>query len=896
MLFVIGRGSFGEVWLARSLTGSMRAIKVIRREDFDHGGTYEREFEGILNYEPISRQHPGLVDILQVGRNDERHYYYYVMELADHCPPPPPTEENEESSNEEPSTEKVKQAGPALLAWSNRGVPASKPQRIDPETYHPDMLSRRIREHGAAPNTEVVRHGAALARGIAFLHSHGLVHRDIKPGNVVFIDGKAKLADVGLVTTTGDGAFVGTEGYVSPEGPGTPAADIFSLGMVLYEMSTGKDRLDFPDLPSILPEGQERIVWRRVNRAICRAAARRPDARYRSGERLALALEGQATEPAGGLTGKKPLIAASLAILVAVTTTIMLTLLLNSDKEVASTGFPTPPPDPPTQVLLNPDSTSVDPPSTLPAPEAPQAQTFPTLEIQTSPPGADVYHGEQWLGTSPVFIDPAPSNAVSYNIRLEGHRIEQIDYLGANDDRQTVLRKLTRWRFPQKGMRWKNSLEMTFFPSGEGHLSNQPISAQAVTAYARETGYPLAGQAVDIGSTRGETRFVAAISASTAKAFCRWLTEHDQEEGILLPEQFYRPTTTLTDSAQVSAKEPLATSHEELLDIYNVEIDQIRYGSIALYTDPAGAAVYRDGKEIGTTPFELPRIRSGRVEFEIRMKNYKTAFHSLEINNEKLTELEVTLERGQGVDFESPWRNSLGMLFLPSSSGILVSAFETRRREFAHFVAKNRSMRTSPASLELATASIYPVSMVTRAEAEAFCRWLTQLERRRGIISRRHLYRLPSDGEWSSFAGLPPEKGRDPADRSDALRGFFIWGFEWPPPPGSGNFAGHDSIGIEGISEKSIIPEFKDGHARIAPVGSSAADPRGLYQVAGNMTEWVSDRFGGTDPDTSDHGLVRGGSWRSWSREELNASHRRPISAETRADNIGFRVILSLAD
>ena len=47
MLRRIGKGSYGEVWLARSVTGSMRAIKVVNRRDFEHERTFEREFEGI---------------------------------------------------------------------------------------------------------------------------------------------------------------------------------------------------------------------------------------------------------------------------------------------------------------------------------------------------------------------------------------------------------------------------------------------------------------------------------------------------------------------------------------------------------------------------------------------------------------------------------------------------------------------------------------------------------------------------------------------------------------------------------------------------------------------------------------------------------------------------------
>ena len=80
----IGGGSYGEVWLARGVTGAMRAVKIVYREDFSDERTFEREFEGILRFEPISRDHRGFVNILHVGRNDDQNeFYYYVMELGD---------------------------------------------------------------------------------------------------------------------------------------------------------------------------------------------------------------------------------------------------------------------------------------------------------------------------------------------------------------------------------------------------------------------------------------------------------------------------------------------------------------------------------------------------------------------------------------------------------------------------------------------------------------------------------------------------------------------------------------------------------------------------------------------------------------------------------------------
>ena len=103
-----------------------------------------------------------------------------------------------------------------------------------------------------------------LADALHYMHQHALTHRDIKPSNIIFVGGVCKLADIGLVAGFGERTFVGTEGFVPPEGPGTPQADIYSLGKVLYEMSSGKDRMEFPEVPTLSElgiKGAELDIW-----------------------------------------------------------------------------------------------------------------------------------------------------------------------------------------------------------------------------------------------------------------------------------------------------------------------------------------------------------------------------------------------------------------------------------------------------------------------------------------------------------------------------------------------------------------------------------------------------------------------------------------------------------
>src|SRR3974377_771314 len=74
LLRPIGKGSYGEVWLAQSATGAFRAIKVVQRNNFESSRPFEREFQGIKRFEPISRLHSSQVDVLHVGRNEACFY------------------------------------------------------------------------------------------------------------------------------------------------------------------------------------------------------------------------------------------------------------------------------------------------------------------------------------------------------------------------------------------------------------------------------------------------------------------------------------------------------------------------------------------------------------------------------------------------------------------------------------------------------------------------------------------------------------------------------------------------------------------------------------------------------------------------------------------------------
>jgi len=124
------------------------------------------------------------------------------------------------------------------------------------------------------------------------------VHRDIKPSNIIFVNGVPKLADIGLVAALKEAhSYVGTEGFIPAEGPGTPQADLYSLGKVLYEVSTGKDRHEFPELPTHWSESPEYEGLLELNEVILHScnqnAARRYATAWEMHAELLLVLNGK---------------------------------------------------------------------------------------------------------------------------------------------------------------------------------------------------------------------------------------------------------------------------------------------------------------------------------------------------------------------------------------------------------------------------------------------------------------------------------------------------------------------------------------------------------------------------------------------------------------------------
>ena len=232
----IGRGAYGVVYMATGPDGTRAAVKVCRREDAGDE-CFERELRGAKLFKSIPPQE-GLVRMRDLVETDWG--FYTVLDLAD--------DEFFGSSN------------------SAQG-------------YRPKTLASVIAGEKALPIKECVKLAVSLANGLSALQRHHLLHRDIKPGNVVYVGGLPVLSDPGLLIEESDAvSLVGTPGYVPPEKFTDAASDIYSLGLTLKAASFGRqvDELDKgPAMEADTGSACFPAWWRILNKATDPVASRR---------------------------------------------------------------------------------------------------------------------------------------------------------------------------------------------------------------------------------------------------------------------------------------------------------------------------------------------------------------------------------------------------------------------------------------------------------------------------------------------------------------------------------------------------------------------------------------------------------------------------------------------
>jgi eukaryotic-like serine/threonine-protein kinase len=300
LLRQVGRGGFGEVWLARNrATEHLRAIKVIPLQRSGSADPAGREITSLTRLEANVRQkHPNLLDIHHVGRTEE--HLFYVMELAD-------------------------------------DVAGERPEDVD--TYQPATLERRLAA-GPLSSEECWRLTEDLLAGLAALHEAGMVHRDVKPANCLFVDGVLKLADFGLLTEShGAVSRIGTETYMPPDGRMDTRADVYAAGLVIYEMLTGMPARRFPTLASRAETIRAERKMAVLNRLALASCQREPGERPADADAMAWLLNDLVHE-----AERSWLHSPTLRVVVLGTVLLVLALIVGMLLDRGRTGRDTPPP------------------------------------------------------------------------------------------------------------------------------------------------------------------------------------------------------------------------------------------------------------------------------------------------------------------------------------------------------------------------------------------------------------------------------------------------------------------------------------------------------------------------------------------------------------------------
>ncbi|TNF07868.1 MAG: PEGA domain-containing protein [Gammaproteobacteria bacterium] len=387
----------------------------------------------------------------------------------------------------------------------------------------------------------------------------------------------------------------------------------------------------------------------------------------------------------------------------------------------------------------------------------------------------------------------------------------------------------------------------------------------------------------------------------------------------LTPQQSH--LLTLFYNGYKTAKRNLTLSAGEQQSM-SVQL-QASLGEVQVVASPGDASVWIDGVLRGTQgqTFTLP---ARQHHIELRRPGYATATRTVTPQPGLDQVVKVTLLTDQQARWASiPEKITTAngaslLLFKPTETFTMgaprresgrranevrrkvqltrpfyLASHEVTNRQYKQFSRAHSSSHTGGITLDQPS---QPVVRISWEEAARYCNWLSGKDnltpfyreesgKIKGYNPSANGYRLPTEAEWAWAAR---------AITGGEKR--FSWGQQFPPANNSGNFA--DSSAGRLVTEK--IKGYTDGFAVSAPVGSFRPNHRQLYDLEGNVSEWVNDYYGielglsgnaekdPTGPATGDLRVIRGASWRHGNITELRLSYRD--YGEKPRDDVGFRI------
>lgn len=336
-------------------------------------------------------------------------------------------------------------------------------------------------------------------------------------------------------------------------------------------------------------------------------------------------------------------------------------------------------------------------------------------------------------------------------------------------------------------------------------------------------------------------------------------------------------------------------------------------GSVEVKSRPE-ADIFIHGVKVGTTPSVL-KLPALPTEIEFRKQGYRKVVRKVSPTSKQTKVVTAVLQEELAARLaEAPgvYKNSVGIeliRFKPSSvvMGAPRSELGQRANEFQKTVTLQKLFYAAKHEVTNAQfgsftgkstgAGNLPVVNITWIDAAMFCNWLSDKEeflpvyliidgRLKSVNANADGYRMLSEAEWEWLARKAGKKKQT----------VFSWSDDPVVPKGAGNIADESANGIT----KFYVPNYNDGYAKLSPVGSFSAEPSGLYDLTGNVSEWVHDYYSLSPPVNGkifndpmgprfgDAHVYKGSSWRSGTRSTLRAAHRNGSSSPS--DDLGFRI------
>jgi formylglycine-generating enzyme required for sulfatase activity len=352
-----------------------------------------------------------------------------------------------------------------------------------------------------------------------------------------------------------------------------------------------------------------------------------------------------------------------------------------------------------------------------------------------------------------------------------------------------------------------------------------------------------------------------------------------------------------------------------------------QYGEVAIASKPAGAEIWVDGERRGASPatltltgvsHDIEMRRAGfastmqkvtprpgfpqKLEFELAALDVNSGSGYAPIKTTALKQQLKLIPSGtftMGSSRRELHRRSNEVLRPTKlTRAFYLGVREVTNAEFRAFKPEHKSGELKGKTLD---GDDQPVVNVSAEDAMQFLNWLSVRDGLQPVYEEkddrwvpvrplRGGYRLPTEAEWEWAARF--------VGREAGL--VFPWGTDATPPDKAGNYAD--------ISARELLPStlitYNDSFPVSAPVGSFEPNPVGIYDLDGNVAEWVQDFYSLDTPETTAlaedplgpedgrYHVARGASWRSWTDTDLRAAARG--YAEGPRDDLGFRIARNL--